>query len=195
MPRESWLALGLQRGRSSQAAEGGRAPGRESWPVKDTETAETAAWAGHSLGGLKAPWIRGRGVTISRWRLESWDPGHARKCLNPGSAAVQSCTGQMQTLQSGLILSYLQILPQSLSAPEINISVSSPRPASRSSYHNASNRACIFLSPHLSVLAREAGVSWRVGQGLRGALLGYLCSQQSVCGCECVHAHACTWAN
>ena len=91
--------------------------------------------------------------------------------------------------------SYLQILPQSLSAPEINISVSSPRPASRFSYHNASNRACIFLSPHLSVLTREAGVSWRVGQGLRGALLGYLCSQRSVCGCERVHVHACTWAN
>lgn len=131
--------------------------------------------------------LKGCCVRNSRWSLASRDTENTRECFHQGSAAQNLAQRKWKPFSLGSPFPSIgsfckgcQLLRSIFLFLLLALSLSF-------SYHDASNRACIFLSSHLSVLAREGRVSWKVGQGLRGALLGWLCSQRCVCVCECAH--------
>lgn len=174
-PGKGGLPWVWNEGNHSRDPEGGREPRQKSRPAKGTETADTTC-ARVTAGPLN---FKGYCVRKSLWRLESWDRANWRKCFNQGSAAAESSTGKAETFRSLLTLPHP--LGSSRKACQLRRSIFLfllLGLSLRFCYHDASNRACVFLGSHLPGLAREAGASWRVGQGLRGALLHCLCSQQ-----------------
>lgn len=158
-----------------EAGSPGRKPGQRRAPRQQR------TWrAQGTVGPLN---LKGCCVRDSRWSLASRDTENTRECFHQGSAAQNLAQRKWKPFSlgspfptTGSFRKACQLLRSRFLFLLLGLSLSF-------SYHDASNRACIFLSSHLSVLAREG----KVGQGLRGALLGWLCSQRPVCVCECAH--------
>lgn len=119
---------------------------------------------------------------------------NTRKCFNKDSTVVEFCTGKVKKkIQSGLILFHTGSSSETCQ-PLRSIFLFLLLSLSPScSYQDSSNRACIFLSSHLSVLAMKVrGCCKNWAKCSEVHFLALRAHTQNVCVHTCARVHRAT---